>query len=489
MFFKIKSNIQFRNYENYGYITDDRNFRYVEGETIGDRIVSESGACFLSCLTKEPQDLEDILVKVQRFYPDCDAKILSSDLVIFLSELEKEGFLCSGTTFAECDSKDYSFSYQDKKITRKYKPTNDLPETLDFLEKNEGKVSSLVSVHLEVTSRCNERCVHCYIPHDKKNRTLNVKDIFSILKQCRELNVLHVTISGGEPLLHPGIVKILRKCREYDFSVSVLTNLTHISPEIIEEMKKNKLLGVQTSLYSMLPAVHDAITSLKGSCEKTKQSILTLIKANVPMQINCPIMEQNKDSFFEVIEWAKELGIASSYDFSLIGSYDSNNGNLADRLTMAELKTILKKQIEKDKNLLNLLKKEEKTKDGESPEDPICSVGTSSLCISETGIVYPCVGWQSFQVGSIFENTLAQIWENSPQLNKLRALRKKDFPTCLNCENKSFCTMCMVRNANENSEGNYLNVNVYFCDLVKLKKELLRHSQRLTTPSPTRSRA
>ena len=47
MYYKLKSNILFRKYETYGYITDDRNYRYIKDEVIGERIVSDSGAVFL----------------------------------------------------------------------------------------------------------------------------------------------------------------------------------------------------------------------------------------------------------------------------------------------------------------------------------------------------------------------------------------------------------------------------------------------------------
>lgn len=59
MFFKQKSTIIFRNYESFGYITDNRNFEYKLTNSnenyIGDKILSESGNVFFSVLDRKPQ--------------------------------------------------------------------------------------------------------------------------------------------------------------------------------------------------------------------------------------------------------------------------------------------------------------------------------------------------------------------------------------------------------------------------------------------------
>jgi hypothetical protein len=58
MFFKQKSTVIFRNYESFGYLTDNRNFGYQQTDNtenlIGDKIISESGAVFLSVLGRKP---------------------------------------------------------------------------------------------------------------------------------------------------------------------------------------------------------------------------------------------------------------------------------------------------------------------------------------------------------------------------------------------------------------------------------------------------
>ena len=68
-YYQINPNVIFRNYGDFGYITDNRNFGYHFTNTsyvLGDRIVSESGAVILSCLEKSPRPLVEILNRVMK---------------------------------------------------------------------------------------------------------------------------------------------------------------------------------------------------------------------------------------------------------------------------------------------------------------------------------------------------------------------------------------------------------------------------------------
>jgi radical SAM protein with 4Fe4S-binding SPASM domain len=71
------------------------------------------------------------------------------------------------------------------------------------------------------------------------------------------------------------------------------------------------------------------------------------------------------------------------------------------------------------------------------------------------------------------ETSLKEIWDNSKKVQYLRNLRKKDFPKCIQCPDKAFCVMCMVRNANEHPHGDPLAVNEYFCNVAKINKRVV----------------
>jgi len=470
----------FRNYNSFGYITDNRNFGYKKindnESNIGDKILSESGAVFFSVLDRKPQTLNELAEKIKKQFTDVDIRTIKNDAKEFYSMLERDGFIVSGETLQECEEKDTRFSYkilEPKIVKEDFSPTIMHPEksTQDFLEEHFKGKPQLTNLHIEITSKCNERCVHCYIPHENKNNDIDGSLFYDILKQCKHMRLLHLALSGGEPMLHKKFCDFLRKCREYDFSVNVLSNLTLLNNQIVKEMKKNPLLCVQVSLYSMNPDIHEDITRLEGSFEKTKNAILKLIENDIPLQISCPILKQNKDCYDDVIKWAEKHNVHAGDDYAIIARYNHTTKNLNYRLSINEVKKVISNKASNNAKYLEQMRIEAEKKKNTTPNDFVCSVCNSSICIADNGNVYPCAGWQDYIVGNVKETSLDAIWNNSEKVQYLRNLRKYDFPKCLQCADKEFCTMCMVRNANESPQGNPLIVNEYFCNIAKLNKK------------------
>jgi radical SAM protein with 4Fe4S-binding SPASM domain len=272
-------------------------------------------------------------------------------------------------------------------------------------------------------------------------------------------------------MLHPRFIDYLRKAQEYDFSINVLSNLTLLNDEIVVEMKANRLSSVQVSLYSMKSEIHDAITKMPGSFYKTRDAILKLIENDIPLQISCPTMKQNKNCYVDVLNWAQEHRVRAVTD----SRYDRTTGNLDNRLSLDEVASVINDIIGNDaeyqKEMINADIDTAEKRD--TSNDIVCGVCVSSICMVANGNVYPCAGWQDYVCGTVRETPLREIWERSPKVNYLRDLRKKDFPKCLSCQDKSFCAMCMVRNANENPDGDPLVINEHFCKVAALNRKIV----------------
>lgn len=481
MYFKQKSNVIFRSYGSFGYITDNRNFGYKQSNDdkndIGDKIVSQSGAVFLSALSREPQTLDCLAKKISMQYTNVDIESIKIDAREFYHLLELDGFVVSGETLLECNEKDSGFSYKRVKPKSEnedcFRTKGPEKSTQDFFEEYFSSKPQLTNLHIEITSKCNERCVHCYIPHENKVSNIEPALFYNILEQCKKMNVLHLTLSGGEPMMHNNFIDFLKKCNEYNFSVNVLSNLTLLNEAMVEEMKRNRLLSVQVSLYSMNANIHDTITQVKGSFEKTKNAILKLRENDIPLQISCPIIKQNMNCYNDVINWGKSLNINVASDYVIIARYNHTTQNLTSRLIINDIKKLIDQKTINEPQYLELMEKEAEKKKSMSPDDFVCSVCHASICIADNGNVFPCAGWQDYVVGNINETSLNDIWNNSIKVQYLRNLRRRNFPKCIQCPQNEFCTMCMIRNANENPLGDPLAVNEYFCNIAKLNKNMV----------------
>jgi len=472
MLYRQKSDTFIRIYDNIGYITSKSDF--------SDRVVDASGAVFLKVLSRKPKTIKALCEEIAKDFIDITPDDIKNDVIEFYSILEQDGFIVSGDTEADLDKKDIRFSYsalEPKTIKTDFTPViqRAAKSTQDFLTEHFKGKPHLTSMQIELTSRCNERCVHCYIPHENKTDDIDPALFYDVLDQCRDMGVLGLTLSGGEPMLHKNFCEFLRKAKEYDFSINILSNLTLLNDEIIKEMKENRLSSVQVSLYSMNPAIHDSITQLEGSFYKTRDNILRLIENDIPLQISCPAMKQNKNCFADVLKWAHEHKVRAETDYIMMACYDHNTSNLSNRLDLDEVEKIINDSIEFNLHYQEeILKADfEKVEARDISNDIVCGVCISTICMVANGNVYPCAGWQDYICGNLHETPLKEIWDNSPKVQFLRNLRKKDFPDCLTCADKSFCAMCMVRNANEDPQGDPLKLNRHFCRVAALNRKIV----------------
>lgn len=465
VFYKIRNNILFRQYEGHGYITDNSEFGYRFLNDVyyypGENFVSESGAVMLSVLTKSPQNINDITHELMNIFVDVEYDVLKEDTIEFYQWFVELGYLSFGETYEACYDQELIEDY-DSKLEKTKK--NIMVESCDksWIDTNDF----LRSIHFDIASICNERCIHCYIPHDCKTKVIDSELFYRVLEEGRKMNIIHVTLSGGEPLLHKDISRFLKKCRELDLSVNVLSNLTMLNDDIIFEMKKNPLLSVQTSLYSMDPTIHDAITQQPGSFEKTKKGILKLLEARIPVQISCPVMKLNKESIRDVIVFGKKINIAVAIEPVIFASYDHMRSNLSNRLSLEELEDVLEQELSEGYEEVFRNSAIEKESFGE--DNPVCSVCRYSFCVSVDGDVFPCAGWQTNIIGNLNQQTVEEVWLDSEKIKSLRKIKRKEFPKCVTCEDRGYCTVCMMSNANESLDGNIYEINDFHCKVAAM---------------------
>ena len=478
MYIKQSKNTFIRTTKHYGYITNQL--------TRHDRTYDENGALWLKMITRGPQLVDDIIKQLINEYEGVSFETLKSDFLDFAESLSKDKFIVLGDSIEELNAKDVDFTYSinnPKTLVENYyqwTEENVKENTQDFfLEEVQGR-PLISSLQFELSSRCNERCIHCYIPNEKKNHgfdmpTLKVK---SLLDEFAAMGGIHVTLSGGEAFLHKDIVEIAEYCREKDLKISILSNLISLKDDQIDRLKKVNLSLIQVSLYSMNPEIHDLITTVKGSFEKTKAAIEKLVAADIPVQISCPIMKANRKGYDKVLEYAKSLKIKAQTDYIMMARSDLDTENLAQRLSLEETEVVIRDIIEHDTQYRDETLEQLPISDSiefnleRYKAQPVCGVGYDNCCITANGDVYPCAGWQDYVLGNVYKQSLKEIWETSERVKNLRTITQASFPQCIECEARNYCSRCLVRNYNE-SGGDMFAVNHHFCDVAFLNKRLV----------------
>lgn len=459
MYYALAPGILFRRYEKFGYLTDNSEFGYRftndDLKHPGDKFVSGSGATMLSLLGRKPWHIEDIVNELEQIFPGTDKHDLKNDAIEFFDQLSDMGFL---NRFSD-----------DCKLVSTPSPQIASMEAASESEFDPGNL--LRSIHIEIAGGCNERCVHCYIPHARKSMIMDLDLFEKIVSESREYNLTNVTLSGGEPLLHEEFSGFLDFCHDMDMSINVLSNLTLLTDELAEKMGDIPLLSVQTSLYSMNPQAHDDITGVPGSFAKTKKGILKLLSAGVPLQISCPVMKQNKNSFMDVVRWGRDQHVVVAVEPVLFPIYDGTRVNLTNRLALEEIGDVAEMRIRDGYG--EMMREIAREKALQKADDPVCTVCSHKLCVSANGDVFPCVGWQNRVIGNLRNQTLKEIWEESEEIKRLRDVRLSQFSRCVDCADRPYCTICMMANSNENPDRDILRVDDFHCQAAALTHELV----------------
>jgi len=296
-----------------------------------------------------------------------------------------------------------------------------------------------ISVQMDLTYRCNERCVHCYLDHDDHGE-MTTAEIKRVMDEMAEAGVFILTFSGGEIFLRKDFFEILEYARlERQFCVKLKTNAIMIREREAARLREIGVESIQISIYSHRPEVHDAITLVPGSLKRSidaarflKSQGLRVIFANV-------LMVQNMQDYRGVRALAEELGVECTLDPTITPMMDGDRSVLSLNIDHNALREVFR-----DQSLV-----------GDVDEfcavaDPVdenslaalpCSAGHTACYVSPYGDVFPCVQFP-LPTGNVRTQRFLDIWRHSDRMNEVRSIRLKDLTTCTSCSHVGSCTRC-----------------------------------------------
>ena len=296
-----------------------------------------------------------------------------------------------------------------------------------------------LGVHLDVTWRCNERCVHCYLDHDDLGE-MSYDEIDDLMTQMAAAGVFFLTISGGEPMLRSDIFPIIRRARELTFNVKLKTNAILIKEKEAALIRELGVETVQVSIYSHRPEVHDAITKVKGSLERSLAAIRFMVSRGLKVTIANVVMKQTRWDYPGVQKLAAELGAMFTIDPTITPHINGDRSLLALNVSREDLRDIMN-----DKTIAGQTEDQfvavAPGADDDHMDNIPCSAGHSACYVSPYGDVYPCVQFP-LPSGNVRQQKFIDIWKYSPQLEEVRSIRTRDLPVCSTCAHSSGCSRC-----------------------------------------------
>jgi len=300
------------------------------------------------------------------------------------------------------------------------------------------KLNIPLSVHLDLTYRCNERCIHCYLDHSDHGE-MTTAEIKDLLDQMADAGVFYLTISGGEIMMRHDFFEILEHARKRTFSIKLKTNGILIRKKEADRIKALGVESVQISIYSHVPEVHDAITKLPGSLRQSIEAIRRLRAHGIHVIMANVLMVHNAADYSGVRALAAELDAKFILDPTITPMMDGDRSILNLNVDEAALRKVFRNEA-----LVGNV--EEFCAPPTGPDEDAlemlpCSAGHTACYVSPYGDVYPCVQFP-LPSGNVRNMKFVDIWRDSPQLKEVRSITLRDMPSCSKCTHGATCTRC-----------------------------------------------
>jgi radical SAM protein with 4Fe4S-binding SPASM domain len=318
---------------------------------------------------------------------------------------------------------------------------------------------TLNSVYFRLTRRCNLVCPHCYVScSDKSGRDdLPTSQVLRLIDELADSGGESVTLSGGEPLLHPEIKKILKHAAR-KVTVRFLTNGTLIDRKWADFLADMDI-SIQISIDGSSREVHDSIRG-SGTFERSMRGLENLQEAGAGDRINfsTTVMNQNLHDLSRIISLAEEVHVSqvrflplrrmgrAKREWETIGS----GLTIKDSERFYEYTSRLQRNGESGVDISCglsgfLLKMPE-----EFEEDDIwCYVGTQ-LVIDVNGDVYPCplMMGDDFKLGNVLNDRMEKVMRTDVMAGLCHALseRRQKIKECSTCTWRNMCQAgCMAQ--------------------------------------------
>jgi MoaA/NifB/PqqE/SkfB family radical SAM enzyme len=315
-----------------------------------------------------------------------------------------------------------------------------------------------LSGSLEITSRCNLKCVHCYLgPRGERigYAETSAGKIMDIIDEITDAGCLYILFTGGEPLLRDDFPQIYRYAKERGLLVTVFSNGTLVTDKVAGMFRELPPHEVEISLYGATAPTHERITGVRGSYKKCMHGIKLLVENNIKVNLKTILMTLNIHELSEMQDIAKRFGSRFRFDAAISPSLGGDKTPLELRVSPEE---VVAREFADDERV----RQTEMLFDGSKEHllnDELygCGAGVTGFHIGSTGNLHPCLMvldiWYDLNETGFFEGWKAMI----SRIKERKA--GPDFP-CRGCIKINLCGYCPaffgLENGAEDVHSEYL---------------------------------
>lgn len=267
---------------------------------------------------------------------------------------------------------------------------------------------------IEMTDRCNERCIHCYAESAPEcSNRLKLDEIKVVLKEARTLGNPTVQFTGGDPLIHPDIIEAVAAARNFDYkTLEIYTNGLALSDTMLKHLLPHRP-NFAFSIYSHDADVHDHITQVPGSHTRTLAAIHRVQNVELAVRVGIVLMPENKGQEADTIRFLQD-------------KLSLKSGQIGIDIVRSTGRGQFMQDYQPDLTGLHGFGHRPDMSDAQSGSNEPASTPESGtpapphsrrgkLCVSANGNVYPCIFSRQTRLGNIRNQGLRDIMHTLDQ--------------------------------------------------------------------------
>jgi pyrroloquinoline quinone biosynthesis protein E len=305
-----------------------------------------------------------------------------------------------------------------------------------------GTVPPPLGLLAELTHRCPLHCPYCSNPLELVPRRdeLSTAQWTSVLDQARELGVLQVHLSGGEPLARADLSQLVGHARRLGCYVNLVTSGLGLTEQRLVELRDRGLDHVQLSVQAAEAALADVLAG--ASAHRRKLAAAAAVRRlGLPLTINAVLSRANHDHVGPLIELAERLG-ADRLELANVQYYGWALRNQAALLptpeqlaAAADVVTAARERLAGRMEIVYVVADYYSTR----PKPCMHGWGARQLTVAPNGEVLPCpaaTAITTLRLERVTDRPLAEIWYESESFNAYRGTGWMPEP-CRSCPQRT----------------------------------------------------
>ena len=312
-----------------------------------------------------------------------------------------------------------------------------------------------LQVTFELTPLCNLRCPMCYVRLDhcamvqQGGKLHSAEEWLELGRQSAKLDTLFVTLTGGEPLLHPEFWDIYNGLTEMGMLVTILTNGCLIDEAVVEKLKANPPYNMKISIYGASNETYEKMCGVKDGFTRVDHAIDLLSEAGINFFCTSTVVNDNLHDLEAMYAYAAEKKIRFFHSTAVTLSA---RGALSDPLQV-------RTEVVNQRWSLNALERERHK----------CDLRPFAYCGSYGTSYFMTWHWRMGFCG-FAPQPYVQVKDPAELETAWRALMEKTDSIktpeeCATCEDSEFCQRCPGLLSSESGDPG--KVSETFCSIAR----------------------